>query len=458
MKSNSPWIHQLDKERKLAHLEADVETDVAIVGGGIAGVATAFFILKNTDKQVLLLEGRRLGHGATGHNAGQVTSYFERSFHELVEEFGLEKAAAGQKEIELAWELLDEIYTEASLDIPYSRFTGYAGFANPKQVQGVLKNNFLRRQGGLKVVPILVADHIGFTSEYSDLYKLVPQQEILEKLETKNPMFIALAETQKGVINSALFTEKAAIYLVEKYKERFSILEEAHVGKVVLKEDHALLDVDKFSVSAKRVVLCTNGFDKIQIFNTTGLEINTRFHHSIHGVVARMSGYLEEQTKPPVALSYYVGPQAGLPAGEAGFADMDDPYFYLTRREYEYNHHQHDLICFGGPQQALSDRAEFNPEEFDYPEAEQSSDKFIHELYNIDLKEKIEYIYTWHGLMGYTPNGVRLVGAEPKNPVLLYNLGCNGVGILPSIFGGKRISQIVKGEKLLPSIFDPKDH
>ena len=60
--------------------------------------------------------------------------------------------------------------------------------------------------------------------------------------------------------------------------------------------------------------------------------------------------------------------------------------------------------------------------------------------------------------MGYTPNGVRLVGVEPKNRVLLYNLGCNGVGILPSIFGGDRISHILAGEKLSPSIFDPKEH
>jgi hypothetical protein len=38
----------------------------------------------------------------------------------------------------------------------------------------------------------------------------------------------------------------------------------------------------------------------------------------------------------------------------------------------------------------------------------------------------------------------------------LYNLGCNGVGILTSIYGAKRISQIVAGEKLSQSIFDPK--
>jgi glycine/D-amino acid oxidase-like deaminating enzyme len=58
--------------------------------------------------------------------------------------------------------------------------------------------------------------------------------------------------------------------------------------------------------------------------------------------------------------------------------------------------------------------------------------------------------------MGYTTNGLRLIGPDSKNPILLYNLGCNGVGILPSIFGAKRISDMLSGKKIKPMIFDPK--
>ncbi len=454
MAHKSPWIHQLRQDRKIVPLGSDLETDVAIVGGGIAGVSTAFFILRDTDKQVVLLEGQRLGHGATGHNAGQITSYFERPFRELVEEFGLEMAAQGQRDIENAWGLFDDMYKEAELDIPFSRFTGYAGFSGYDQLLSVLKNNVLREKGGLKPVKLLIADNAPFKddipAEYQKFYTLVPHAEIFTKLETTNTDFVALAETEKGVVNSALFTEEVALYLLKKYPERFSIFEDVYVPKVVLKGDEALLDAGKFFITAKEVILCTNGFDKIRIFDTHGLEIDTSFHHSIHGVVARMSGYLEEPAKPPIAISYYVGE---VPE----FDNMEDPYFYLTRRLYEYNSHKHDLICFGGPQETLADRAEFRAEEWNYPdEFDQTTDKFIRKLYNLGADKDIEYMFTWHGLMGYTPNGVRLVGAEPRNPVLLYNLGCNGVGILPSIFGGERIAKILNGEKLPPSIFDPR--
>jgi glycine/D-amino acid oxidase-like deaminating enzyme len=67
------------------------------------------------------------------------------------------------------------------------------------------------------------------------------------------------------------------------------------------------------------------------------------------------------------------------------------------------------------------------------------------------------YDFHWHGLMGYNDGGIRVVGAHPKHPRLLYNLGCNGVGFLPSIYGGQRLSRLLRGDQLAPSIFDPRD-
>ena len=91
-----------------------------------------------------------------------------------------------------------------------------------------------------------------------------------------------------------------------------------------------------------------------------------------------------------------------------------------------------------------------------YPEEAQNTiDNFLHKSYKYAPSGEINYTYKWHGLMGYTPNGIRCIGPDAINPILLYNLGCNGVGILPSIYGAKRISQFLNGEKLKKSIFDP---
>jgi glycine/D-amino acid oxidase-like deaminating enzyme len=74
--NNSPWIQQLKRTRHVARIKENTVADVAIIGGGIAGISTAYFTLKHTDKKVLLVEAGKIAHGATGHNAGQIVSYF----------------------------------------------------------------------------------------------------------------------------------------------------------------------------------------------------------------------------------------------------------------------------------------------------------------------------------------------------------------------------------------------
>jgi glycine/D-amino acid oxidase-like deaminating enzyme len=53
-------------------LEADIDVDVVIIGGGFTGVASAVE-LSERGLRVALLEAERIGWGATGRNGGQIT-------------------------------------------------------------------------------------------------------------------------------------------------------------------------------------------------------------------------------------------------------------------------------------------------------------------------------------------------------------------------------------------------
>src|ERR1700741_3163287 len=48
--NHSPWIAQLAPDGPARPVDEDLATDVAIVGAGIAGVVTAFFVLRSTSK------------------------------------------------------------------------------------------------------------------------------------------------------------------------------------------------------------------------------------------------------------------------------------------------------------------------------------------------------------------------------------------------------------------------
>ncbi|MEN9560748.1 MAG: hypothetical protein RIQ56_21 [Candidatus Parcubacteria bacterium] len=447
-KNRSPWLHQLNPYRRSVRLRKDIRSDVAIIGAGIAGVATAYFTLKYTDKKVVILEKYKLAHGATGHNAGQVVSYFERGFASIADEFGAQLAANGQKAIDESWELLDEMYSDATLDIPFSRFMGHDGLTSTEQLLWHLKNGHAKRAAGLSVGKIKIServrDQIEIPKEYAGLYTFAPESDVLEVLETQKKDFIAAVSSQKGCINSALFCQEVVRFLQKKYRGRFSLYEHAYVKKILLSEQGVSLDVDTQVVSASHVVLCTNGFEDMHILNGS-LAIDSKYHQLLSGKVGYMSGYLEPLNKLPTAISYY---------NERGVG-ISSSYFYLTRRPYEYEKGvSHNLISVGGPDIDVPERAPYSFAD-DYPrEMAERIDGFVRDVYRSNPVESIDFIFSWHGLMGYTKNGIRMIGPEPANPTLLYNLGCNGVGILPSIYGGKKISRHLSGDSVEKSIFD----
>jgi glycine/D-amino acid oxidase-like deaminating enzyme len=292
--------------------------------------------------------------------------------------------------------------------------------------------------------------------KYKNIYTILPQKNILEMLETEDTRYIAVLSAKKGCMNSALFCEHLLEHILTTYPNRFKLVEESPVSEVVLEKATAQLHIRNRIVTSKKVVLCTNGFEKFTITNKAGRDIDKAFHHLIRGSVGYMAGYLEEKTRPPIAISYLPNKESS----QSSEALEAEPYFYLTRRPFDNfeneENKKYNLVCIGGPEALMDDTNNYE-KEHPYPEEAQNMiDSFLHKTYKFSPSGKIEYQYRWHGLMGYTPNGVRCIGAEPANEVLLYNLGCNGVGILPSIYGSKRISQILGNEFLAPSIFDPK--
>lgn len=446
--NHSPWIAQLKRTRPADTLSGPLGADIVVVGGGIAGVTTAYMILARTDLSVALLEAGKVAHGATGHNAGQITSYFEKSFAELVAQFGFEKAVHAQKVVEEdARTFLDEIITHADIRTPHSQFIGYDGLSTREQLIVSLTDSELKARGGLRVRPILIArewEGVGEIPAHLMHYAEVTSQEnILALLETVDTQYIAALPFLSGCMNSALFSEEIAGYLIATYPDRFTLKEHSPVERVVLEQDRVVLESKGFQILCSNVVLCTNGFESIKIVNTVGKDVDTAFHHTVQGKVGYMGAYKEDRTKGPFA-SIYTHEHAD---------DDRNPYFYTTRRPYEDEHtNAFNLVCIGGPEIALPDRAIYDPYH-EYPLViSDEIDTFSAQNYQ---RHPPQMDYYWHGLMGYTTSGVRLIGTEPHHSRLQYNLGCNGVGILTSIYGADRIARILRGDTLERTIFDP---
>ena len=69
MDTSSLWQGTAARTACLPTLQTDLKVDVAIVGGGIAGLSTAQR-LADAGKRVAVLEAGKVGDGSTGHSTG----------------------------------------------------------------------------------------------------------------------------------------------------------------------------------------------------------------------------------------------------------------------------------------------------------------------------------------------------------------------------------------------------
>ncbi|KAJ7162306.1 hypothetical protein C8R46DRAFT_1104191 [Mycena filopes] len=85
---NSPLLGH----RTTQHLPAT--SQVTIIGAGLSGVATAYFLLTgpNPPDSVLLLEAREVCDGATGRNGGHCRPDCYRDYTHYKADFGREQA------------------------------------------------------------------------------------------------------------------------------------------------------------------------------------------------------------------------------------------------------------------------------------------------------------------------------------------------------------------------------
>src|SRR4051812_33346024 len=84
------------KEKIYPALNANLTVDTAIVGGGLAGISTAYFLAK-AGKSAAVFESAAVGSGATSKTTAFITQLVDTSISDLLSMFG-------PKKTKLIWE------------------------------------------------------------------------------------------------------------------------------------------------------------------------------------------------------------------------------------------------------------------------------------------------------------------------------------------------------------------
>lgn len=401
-KHHSPW--QEIPTTAWPRLKKDLHSDVAIVGGGISGIATLFYLLTLTDKRVVLVERGTIGCGATGNNAGFAWAHIERPVSELVEEFGFEPVKEAFLELDHGWDEYIRIHKLIGLENnvePLGNAGLGFGFTDRATLERSLQDGAIFRKMGRKKWEFFISQEIEMEGE--GIHR-VPREVILEKLQTIDPSYIGLLydSVDRARTNTYLFCHRLLQYLRNRFPDRFEVYEQTEITHI----EKNTLKFSSGTIIADALVICTNGYS------------NKATPRAAYATAC-------STTLPNDYSAAFITPR-----------DPSVPYWHVTNCD--------SLTIFAGPEYVdpALDLNEWN-------KTFELITQFAQRTYGFNPS----FQYQWYGIMGYTQTGLRWVGQDRQNPHIWYNLGCNGIGIVHAVASGERIARLLNGESLKPSLF-----
>lgn len=105
-------------------LPENLSVDVAVLGGGITGIATAYH-LKQAGATVAVLEADRIVKSVTGNTTAKITSLHSLIYDHLISQFSEEQACAYAEAQEAAKERIASLVSELNIDCDFRRTSAY---------------------------------------------------------------------------------------------------------------------------------------------------------------------------------------------------------------------------------------------------------------------------------------------------------------------------------------------
>ncbi|HEV2861432.1 MAG TPA: FAD-binding oxidoreductase [Pyrinomonadaceae bacterium] len=227
-----------------AAVEGEVEADVAVIGAGLCGLSTAFYLKREQPGlRVVVLEADVCGYGASGRGSGVVKSPFGLRMHYTKLRFGAEAVREGFDFMTRAVEHVGELVERHGVDCDYERTELMIVATSPAGVRRLRSEYELARRVGIE-----------------DTY-LLDAPEARRRLDSKTYL-AARVERSCVMINPAKLVrefarlaeaEGAVIY---EQTPAASVEPEGERGPVVV-------ETPRGRVRASKVVFATNGYARL---------------------------------------------------------------------------------------------------------------------------------------------------------------------------------------------------
>ncbi len=133
------WIDStLENRKEFPKLEGDKRADVCIIGGGLTGLTTAYYLSK-TNLSVVLLEKSKLCEHTSGNTTGKITSQHDLFYDYLLQSEGKEKAKQYYEANEQAISNIEKIIQEEQIDCDFEKQDAYVFTQKSEEIPKIKK-------------------------------------------------------------------------------------------------------------------------------------------------------------------------------------------------------------------------------------------------------------------------------------------------------------------------------
>jgi glycine/D-amino acid oxidase-like deaminating enzyme len=301
--NRSSWFKDIDPI-KLDKLDQNISVDVAIVGGGIAGITTAY-LLSKSGKSVTLLEDGYIGSGETGRTTAHITHALDDRYYNIEERHGVNSARIAADSHTSAIDFIDRTVRDEGIDCGFRRLNGYL-FLDPTDNKSSLDKE------------VAALKNAGITSA-----KIQNESPLKSKETSPCICFHHQAQFQpmqylKGIANK-----------INQYNEAI-IFTETHAQEIHSDNSKSVIITDSgHSVTAQNIVLATNA----PIIDKVSKIYDKQVAYRTYVIAVEI-----QKNSVPLGLYWDTGNQESK--------DHVKPYHYV--RIQQTGDQIHDLLIVGG--------------------------------------------------------------------------------------------------------------
>lgn len=393
----SCWLDTAFPELHFDTLKENTETDVVIVGGGIAGLSVAYCLLQ-TGKRVVLVEDGNIGSGESGHTTAHLTNALDDRYYHLLKLYGKDDTRLIAESHTQAIALIEKIVLQEEIDCDFLRLNGYL-FLHPSDKQESLDKELeAARTAGL---PVNMNEELPGMKQSQVRCIEFPGQGQFHPIKYLNGLCRAIEK--KG---GRIFTNTHA----------------KDIGSEGIKTS------DGLTVRANHIVIATN------------TPVNDKYviHMKQYPYRTYVIGAKVAKGSLPQALWW--------DTGDMNVNSSIPPYHYVRLQPLDETH---DLLICGGEDHATGLAViEQLPEEERYAQLESWMRAHF---------EAGEIVYRWSGQVMEPMDSIAFIGRNPMDKDNVYIVtGDSGNGMTHGTIAGMLITDLINGrENPLEKIYDP---